>query len=265
MRVTRALIVVLSIRLFLFTSSAAAQSTKQAGSQASTILQGSLKACLGGSAVNDVTLTGTVERIAGSDDESGSATYRALAGSNRLDMVFAEGTHTEIRTTGGSGPSGSWRGVDGVSHPISRHNLITGIDLIPAFLIASLLDPSKFSLAYVGLETVDNSGLTHIGVSENTAGLPEDQIAVAAHLSQVDLYVDASTQLLSKIAFNQHPDNNFQIDIPTEIRYSDYRLVDGVEVPYRIQKYVNNNLTLDIQVQSAVLNSGISPNAFQVQ
>jgi len=263
MRVTRPVVVFVVVSSFLVSTLVA--QTAATSTQAASVLQNAFAALVGKSTVSDVTLTGMVERIAGSDDESGNATYKALPGSNRLDMAFSSGTRTEIRTTGNSGPSGSWIGVDGVSHPVARHNLMTGVDLVPSFLLNSLSNTSQYSLTYVGPETLNDVSVTHMFAAENTSSLPDDQVALVTHLSRIDLYFDASTNLPSKIAFNQHPDNNFQIDIPSEIRYSDYRIVDGAQIPFHIQKYINNSLILDIQFQSAVLNSGISSSTFQVQ
>jgi hypothetical protein len=68
-----------------------------------TVLQNALKALVGSTAINDVTLTGTAERIAGSDDETGTVTYRAVTGCNRLDLNLSQGTRNGIRGIGANG------------------------------------------------------------------------------------------------------------------------------------------------------------------
>lgn len=55
------------------------------------------------------------------------------------------------------------------------------------------------------------------------------------------------------------------LDIPTEIHFSDYRTVNGVPIPFHVQKYVNNSLTLDLQFQTAVLNNNLPASVFAVQ
>ena len=70
-------------------------------SQAATLLTQSAAALTGNVALTDVALTGTARRIAGSDDESGTATYKAISGANRLDersdqTHFVAGVHTRL-------------------------------------------------------------------------------------------------------------------------------------------------------------------------
>jgi hypothetical protein len=54
------------------------------------------------------------------------------------------------------------------------------------------------------------------------------------------------------------------VDIPVAIQYSNYQTISGVTLPLHVQKYINNGLTLDLQIQSASFNSGLatpSPSA----
>ena len=84
-------------------------------------------------------------------------------------------------------------------------------------------------------------------------------------LSQMDIFLDSSTLLPVALAFNQHPDKDAGLDIPAEIRFLDYRAVNGVQVPFHIQGYLNNSLILDIQLQAATLNSGLTASAITTQ
>jgi len=81
----------------------------------------------------------------------------------------------------------------------------------------------------------------------------------------VDVYLASTTQLPYSLVFNNHPDNNMLLDISTEIRYSNYQTIGGAQIPMHVQKFINNSLALDLQFQSAVLNSGLSTNLFTVQ
>jgi hypothetical protein len=81
----------------------------------------------------------------------------------------------------------------------------------------------------------------------------------------VDLYVDGATFLPISYVYNSHPDTDAGLDIPTEIRYSDYRTVDGILVPFHVQKLVNGSLSLDLQFQAASLNTGLSAAQISLQ
>ena len=59
--------------------------------QAAGALQSATAALAGKSAVSDVTLNGTVEWIAGSDDETGTVTYKGVSGAYQIDMFFRSG------------------------------------------------------------------------------------------------------------------------------------------------------------------------------
>src|SRR6266404_8701691 len=60
-------------------------------------LQRSLSQLQGNTSISDVTLTGSVRRIAGSDDEFGIVTLKALStGAARCDLSLSSGTTSEI-------------------------------------------------------------------------------------------------------------------------------------------------------------------------
>src|SRR6266699_5536539 len=95
------------MRIFRFSSGAlvsillaaviTAQQLSTQTSQALPILQRSLGVLVGTTAINDVTLTGTVRRVAGSDDETGTAVLKALAtGEARMDLGFSSGQLSEV-------------------------------------------------------------------------------------------------------------------------------------------------------------------------
>ena len=245
----------------LVLSTSAQQTTTQAG-QASALLQSAFAALVGASPVNDVTLSGTAHYIAGSDDETGTATLKAVSGASRVDLNLSSGTRSEVWNNLSGSPVGTWSGPDGVSHPISFHNLLL-IDpawFSPAFPVSRGLS-SGYVATYVGQETWNSLAVQHLSISQQAVD-SSDSAALLQHLSQIDLYLDSSTFLPVALAFNIHPDDNELLDIPVEIRFSDYRSVNSAQVPFHVQKFLNNGLILDLQFQSAILNSGLSASAF---
>jgi hypothetical protein len=221
-------------------------------------LQNSLQALAGKTVVNDVTLTGAAEWIAGSDDETGSSTYKATAVANRLDVALRVGTRSEIRLNAAGASSGNWVGLDGVSHPISDHNLMTDPGWFPAFTLGTLLSSSNTLLTYVGQETRNGALVLHVSGSQQFPNLTGSATSLMQHLTQVDIYLDASSFLPISYVFSSHPDNNAAFDIPTEIRYSNYQTVAGTQIPFHVQRFVNNTLALDLQIQTASLNTGVT-------
>ena len=203
-------------------------------------------------ATTDVTLSGTARRIAGSDDESGTATVKALAGTgSRIDLSLSSGPRSELRNTSGPEPAGSWSGPDAVSRAISNHNLFTDPGWFPAFAISSALSAPNAVLTYVGPETRDGQSVIHITASQQFPAMSGNAASLTQHLTQTEIFLDPSTNLPVALAFNTHPDNNALLDLPVELLFSNYQIVGGAKIPMRVQKFLNNSLLLDLQFQSA--------------
>ena len=235
--------------------------------QAATLLAESAAALSGSVTVSDITLTGTAQSIAGSDDETGTVSLKAMApGESRMDLTLSASVRSEIRTFDVNGNTiGAWSGSDGVQHVISYHNLLTDSSwFFPALTINRLVNNTAATETYVGQETLNGQTVLHVSVSRPPAVvLPT--AALTEHLTQMDFYLDPTTFLPVALSFSTHPDSNALQDIPVQIQFSDYQTVSGVQIPFHIQKFLNGSLLLDLQVQSAVLNSGLSSSGFGVQ
>jgi hypothetical protein len=267
----------LILGLFLLSGAVAAQDASPqiappAGEGASVVIR-SLAAQGGSSPITDVTLTGTARRIIGSDDETGTVVLKALAtGETRVDLSFPSGDRSEVRTNSEKGPVGQWRGPDGALHPIPLHNLMADDSwFFPAFVLRRLSSSQGFVARLAGNETRNGIAVQHISSFQQTpiwvgqaANVPPHMAALFQHTSQVDLYLDSSSLLPVAMTFNAHPDNNAGRDFPIEIRFSDYHAVDGVQVPFHVEQYLNNGLILELQFDSAVLNSGLSASSFTI-
>ena len=262
---------VIAVIVGMFLSAPAPGSSRQTTGattppQASTLLAESVAALTGTVVVSDVTLTGTVQSIAGSDDESGTVSLKAMApGESRMDLTLSASSRSEIRTFDANGNMvGVWSGSDGVQHPISFHNLLTDSSwFFPALTLNRIVSSTTTIETYVGQETLNGQSVLHVSVSHPPA--VADPQTATEHLTQMELYLDPTTFLPVALSFTTHPDDNYLLDIPVQILFSNYQVVSGVQVPFHIQKFLNNSLLLDLQLQSAVLNSGLTPGAFSVQ
>lgn len=256
--------VVVYLCFVLVLSTSARQTTTQAA-QAPVFLQSAFAALGGAISVSDVTLTGTARRIAGSDDETGTVTVKALAaGAARIDLNLSSGLRSETVNISAS-PAGSWSGPDAIAHRIADHNLLL-IDpawFFPLFPISRGL-ATGYTATYIGQETRNGKSVQHIAIAETSgvqfpAGSPS-----LAHLSQMDFFLDATTLVPTAATFNIHPDNDAGRDIPIEIQFSDYRNVNGMQIPFHVQKFLNNGLILDLQFSSSAVNTGLSATEFAV-
>jgi hypothetical protein len=244
----------------------AAATPSSSSAQAITLLTQSAAKLTGNVTLSDVTLVGTARRIAGSDDESGTSVAKALAtGEARVDLGFASGSRSEVVGTSNKCLAGSWSGPDGVAHPISNHNLMTDSSwFFPTLSVGRMISSGKYVLSYLGRETHDDQAVEHVTAFQSSTFQPPAGIPAFRHLTQMDLFLDPNTLLPEALAFNIHPDNDAGLDIPVEVRFSDYRLVNSAQIPFHVQKFINNSLFLDFQFDSALLNSGLSTKSFSV-
>jgi len=226
---------------------------------AQALLQRSLAAQLGSTQISDVTLTGSARRIAGSDDESGTVTLKVISsGATRLDFTFPSGSRSEFKSFSSNAPIGAWAGPDSMQHPIANHNLINDWGWFPLFTLAGSANTQNSVVTLVGSETRNGEAVVHIAVSQQVPALSGAAAALFQHLSQLDIFLDATTLLPASIAYNIHPDNNALLDIPVELRFSDYRAINSSQIPFHVQKFINNSLALDLQFQSTALNTGLT-------
>lgn len=247
-------------------SSAIAQNPSASDPQAVRLAAQSLAAMTGGVAVNDVTLTGAVTRIAGSDNETGAAVFKARAsGAGRMDLTFSSGQRSEVCDLSVSTPAGSWSGPDRISHAIAFHNLLTEPAwFFPAFAIARRLSTAGSVATYIGHETHNGQAVEHVSIwqtpsAQFSAGAPTVQ-----HLTQLDFFLDSTNLLPLAISFNVHPDSDAGLDLPIEVRFSDYRAVNGAQVPFHVEKYLNNSLILDFHAESVTFNTGLTVSAISL-
>ena len=258
-------VVLLGIFALSLLSAAAQQAPNATSPQAIPLLQRALSALSTGTTIQDITLTGTARRIAGSDDDTGIAVLKALAsGASRIDLNLSSGPRSEIYNSSAGYPAGTWSGPDGVSHAVAFHNLLTDPAwFFPAFPVTHGLS-SGYVATYVGHETRDGQAVEHLTISQLSVAQKPSRAPAFAHLSQMDFFLDSTTFLPATITFNIHPDDNSLLDIPIEVRFSDYRSVNGVQVPFHVEKYLNNGLILDLQFQNVTFNNGLTAASFSL-
>lgn len=264
--------------------------------QAVALIQRALTALVGRVTISDVTLTGSARRIAGSDDETGTATLTATgAGDSKLKLNLPSGARIEIRNhsavplpdsfpkgvnlptsvTEAAQPAGAAMGPDGEMHGIASHNLMTDPAwFFPPLTLANVASPI-YVVSYIGQETLNGAPVVHVSASRPLAissstppppGPPGTSFAAfMQELSQMDIYLDPTTLLPVALAFNTHPDANALVDLLVQIQFSNYQNTSTIEVPLHVQKFLNNSLVLDLQFDNVTLNSGLSASTYQMQ
>jgi hypothetical protein len=222
-----------------------------------------LRSLAGGTALSDITLQGSATYIAGSDQESGTATLVARGSQqSRVVLNLGSGQRQEVR----NGVAGYWSGPDGTQYPMSAHNCWTDAPwFFPGLSLQALANDPQVTISYVGLETRDGVALHHLRLFRTVPGQTPQMTAEIQRLSLVDLYLDPASYLPVVVDFKTHPDNDLNVDVPVEVQFGNYQLVNGIRVPFRIRKFLQGSLLLDVVLSGAAINTGLQEGQFAIQ
>jgi hypothetical protein len=254
--------------LLLVASSLTSQTqtpTATSDPQALTVSNQAMLALTAGASVSDITLHGTATEIAGPSTQSGAATLQGRGFDEERYDNQASQRHI-VRNAVGGAPQQAWSGADGVSHPVELHNALPDAAwFFPALGYLSVSAQPNILAKYIGLEQRNGASVQHLRFQRIfTKGSPK-ALPLAQQFSTVDMYLDATSYLPVVAAYNLHPDEDSSTNIPAEIHFSDYRNVNGLQVPFHIQRYMQGGLVLDFVVSSAAINSGLTDSNFSIQ
>jgi hypothetical protein len=256
LRLAIALILLLPLRL-------SAQVTSVSDPLAISLAQQSVSAITTGAPVSDVTVTGNVVSIIGDDSQTGIGTFQAKGTSeSRVDLTLANGTRSDVRSVISGIPSGAWVQSGGTPTSYAFHNCWTDAAwFFPALSSLSQTANAGFVFKYIGLEPHGTVNTQHIQVYQWSAQASPS----LAQLSSMDFYLDAISSLPVAIAFNVHPDDNMDQNIPVEIDFANYQAISGVQVPIHFQEIYNGGVTLDVTVTNTAINTGLPDTLFTLQ
>jgi hypothetical protein len=235
--------------------------------QGPALLQRSLAALTGGAPINDVTLRGSVTVSNGTTTESGTILLAATSGGqSKTALTMPSGLYTDIRNYSSSGHTGAITAPDGPA-TLSPDDLQSPHPawFFPAFLMSSTLTASDYDVSYAGREQRAGATVDHAAFWNHPIGVPPLVAFAFQTDTQQDIYIDSASSLPVSVALKlrsayqdttiQHRD--LSVFTPEEIRFSDYRLVQGGSVAFHIQVYLVGNLFYDIQISSASVNKGV--------
>ena len=232
-------------------------SAKQPDAQAQSLVQRATTAQLGNSAIQDVQLTGSVV-LHGGTDSRGSITLAAdTSGRSRVVLNLDSGTRAEYSSGHSENPACTWTDSNGKTRETSLHNCRTnGVWFLPTFPLSAAQAEGVVAFSYSGSEAKDGVATEHLVSSKTVAKSNPTTTALIESLSRDDLYFDSETLLPTSLKFFIHPDDDAKTDIPVEVKFSDYRDVNGVKIPFHIEKFVNGSSFLEINIDSAAFNTG---------
>lgn len=206
--------------------------------------------------ITDVLMNGTASWTMGSDNETGQVVLKARAkGESRIDLVLGNGTRSEIRIGDPLSPTfetlagGQW------TTRAAHNSWVESNWFFPA-LSALVVGPrNNFDLSPV-------SASPRIYSQFQIANQKPAITSQIQALSTVLYDIDPSSHLPIALHLFVHPEEDLSVNIPVDVQFSDYRVVNGVQVPFRIQRYLDGSLQLDITISSVTINPGLSDSDF---
>jgi len=241
-------------------ASQAMAQTVERDPQALSLIASSLKAITGGVTVNDVILQANASYVAGSDQETGTATLTALGNQESLvQLGLSEGPREELR----NGPEGVWSGPDGTVHWMATHNCWIDADwFYPALTLEALQTDPTLGVVYVGPVTWNGVPAVALQFFHIIPGQTTAMTAEIQNLSNLYLYLDPKSFLPLALDFNTHLPSDLNGNIPVEIQFTNYQSIGGVLVPFGIQKFLQGSLNLTLTLTQATINTAIPPSTF---
>ncbi len=199
--------------------------------------------------VSGVQMTGKASWHYGSDDQTGTVTLNAFAsGRSSMTLQLSGGTRSE--TQGAFADAAglcTWAGPDGVVHPGAEHNCwLSAVWFLPQITLQAGAGAADAVISYA---PAGDGKTIIVHVERHPTAVRDSKTAnLLAALSSVDLGIDSATHLPQWLRFKIHPDSDAGTNLQVEVDFSDYRTVNGVTVPFHIQKLLNHALVLDLQI-----------------
>lgn len=228
-----------------------------------TLVNRALAQLNGGTALSDVTVEANATYSAGSDIENGTATLEALGNEqSRVTLNLDGGQRQEVRNA----RTGMRTGPDEKPQAMAQQNTWTDAAWFsPGLVLASLVSNPQMTVANLGADVWNGISASHLRFARIVATPRPEGAAAIELMSREDVYFDVASGLPLAISFYRYPEPGPGAAILMEIRFSDYRQVDGRSVPMHVERFVNGSLVLDFNLTSVKFNSGISPTLFEIR
>jgi hypothetical protein len=212
-------------------------------------------------AIQDFTGTGTITYFWAGEQVSGPATVRGRGSDQfRLDANLPQGTRSYAVSHG----HGSLREVTGKISEIPYHNTVNvGILTFPYSAIATALRDPLTSVAYVGLVEISGRQAHQVRLARHLSP-SQDPADRLSRLMIADYFVDAASSLLVQVSDKTHPVESSLKDYPHEIELADYRNINGVNIPLRVQERFMGQLIWELRLTEVTFSAGLTDSDFSL-
>jgi outer membrane lipoprotein-sorting protein len=130
----------------------------------------------------------------------------------------------------------------------------------PLAIIAWALTDPDAAMSYVGLESLSGQKLHHLRIWNTLTSTP--QLQPYAEFTLMNLWIDPSTGLPQKLAYEKRVGGGSSPRTRMEISYSEYQNFGDILYPTQIQKNLNGVLWTTIHISTVTLNTGLTDSDF---
>ncbi|MGH9509003.1 MAG: hypothetical protein ACRD2Q_08660 [Terriglobales bacterium] len=214
-------------------------------------------ATMGAAQLQDVQAEGTVTRADGREPARSLLVKSKGADRVRNEITAADRQETYVVNRGrGHELRGETRKAL-PAHAIGYHRP----EHIPAFACQVDLGRSQMEAVFVGVEAVRGRAAYHIKFVAAARGDADD--GLEALLSEFHVFLDGETLVVLKTWNYVFAPDAIENHSRWELYYSDYRNVGGVMMPFRIERYDNDQKLEEVVFSRVLTNVGIADSEFE--
>ena len=244
--------ILLSGALTLLTASTLLSAQSNAGAALAQLDQ----AMFGTLPLQKIVLSGQVAWTVGTSQDAGQVTLTAdVTGNVITDYVLEKGGEYKDVVQAGplsactlSLPGKAVQTANGLSCWRPTAWFYPALSLQPASLLSGV------GVVDLGNGTVGSGTYRHLQSQLVLSALDSTLTTRMMTDSTTDIGLDPSSFLPTVLRYSVHPDNGSGTLIPIEVRFGNYQKVNGIQVPFLIDKYVNGSLQASITVTSTQIN-----------
>lgn len=133
-----------------------------------------------------------------------------------------------------------WRYQQGLKSRMPRHaTAYSRPDHLPVLLCKIMASDKRMRATYAGSDVVDSHPVFHLKFDATPLGKDERADAIESIISEYHIFIDEQSFMVLKTAkyvFSPHAIENRSL---WETHYSDYRVVGGIQIPFRVDNFVS--------------------------
>ncbi|HKW18899.1 MAG TPA: hypothetical protein VJO35_15425 [Terriglobales bacterium] len=218
-----------------------------------SILEHSLQRTFGTYAANSLRSikgSGHVEYYSAGRSNAGELTLESKPGEGiRLESTLEQGKRILVIS-----PTGSRvQDINGLTHTLEPTALNVEKYVIPFLELSKAVSDESTSVLYAGLFEIEGKKFYRVHLQK----VIKDRVNPNGDLSKlaaIDAFVDADTSLLSAIQGTTHTNGNLKDQYSETLYFWNYRLENGLLLPFTISARVGDQRVWEIQLQTISMN-----------